>query len=167
MIPHSSVYCAINSLEITAKISLVPVHSDSMLWKVNPCVMLLCCCYRVWSDEWNGIVIINNCVTLVTEECFIILLCEWTILCVLFISKWDKIRKELRGTFRHFTSFSFHNVTLLSYFSCVVDLELPCSQQIIRIVPVKIPGCKIMQGRMPSLCIIPETISFIVLTASW
>jgi hypothetical protein len=46
------------------------------------------------------------------------------------------MQKELRGTFHHFTSFSFHYVPLLSYFSCVVNLELPCSQQIIRISPV-------------------------------
>ena len=45
-----------------------------------------------------------------------------------FILKWDKMQKELRSTSRHFPSFSFHNVPLLSYFSCVVDLEMPCSQ---------------------------------------
>ena len=79
MIPYWSVHGTIYAFWIMSKVSPVPVHCDSCFWKINCCVMILCCWYSIGSYYWNRNVVINNCMSLVSEECLIVLFGEWSI----------------------------------------------------------------------------------------
>lgn len=64
MIPRCHVLGPIYAFGIMDKISLCQVHCYSGLGKLNPCVMVLCCCDRIVSYEGNMIIIICGCMTL-------------------------------------------------------------------------------------------------------
>ena len=76
MIPDRPVHCIIYALWIGAEVSLVPVYCYPDLGKINFCVMFLCCCYSIGTDEWNGMIVIRDCMTLVSKECLAVLLCD-------------------------------------------------------------------------------------------
>ena len=76
MVSDRSVHCTINALRIMSEVPLVPVHCYPDFGEINLCVMILCCCDSIGSYYRNRIAVINNVMTLVPEECLIVLLCE-------------------------------------------------------------------------------------------